>query len=134
MTRYLLDTNGLLRYFLKDVLRQSEEIAQVFRQVKIGEVELTIPIVVFFEATYMLTKFYGCTRSAVKEKCEKLLMAPYIDIPERYILREAYPTWKEHPSVSFADAVLLHTALIGGKKLLTFDKRLQRLAHRKNTP
>lgn len=134
MTKYLLDTNGLLRYFLKDVPTQSEEIAQVFRQVKRGEIELTIPLIVFFEATYMLTKFYGYTRGAVKEKYEKFLAAPYIDIPDRYVLREAYPTWVENPSVSFADAVLLHMAKLGGKTLLTFDRKLKRLAHRKNTP
>lgn len=134
MMRYLLATNGLLRYFLKDVPKQSEEIAQVFRQAKKEEAELTIPLIVFFEATYMLTKFYGFSRSVVKEQCEKLLMNPSMDIPERHVLRDAYPTWMENPSVSFADAVLLHMAKSGDKTLLTFDRKLKRLALRKNTP
>jgi len=90
MKRYLLDTNGLLRY--------------------------------------SLTKFYGYTRVVVKEKYETLLLAPYIDIPDRYVLQEAYATWVKNPSVSFADCVLLHTALLGGKELLTFDRKLKRLA------
>ncbi|MDP1722187.1 MAG: PIN domain-containing protein [Candidatus Gottesmanbacteria bacterium] len=130
MKRFLLDTNGLLRYSLKDIPVQSEQIAQVFRLVKNGKVELTIPLIVFFEATYTLTKFYGYTRVAVKEKYETLLLAPYIDIPDRYILREAYATWAQHPGVSFADAVLLHTAKLGGKELLTFDRKLKRLAEK----
>lgn len=134
MTKYLLDTNGLLRYFLKDIPVQSENIASVFRRTKSGEAELTIPLIVFFEVTYMLTKFYHLQRSVVKEQCEKLLGIPYIDIPDRLTLREAYGTWVEHLSVSFADAVLLHTAKTSGKELLTFDRKLKRLAHRKDTP
>lgn len=134
MTKYLLDTNGLLRYFLKDIPTQSEEIAGLFRRAKNREIELTIPLIVFFEATYMLTKFYRYSRDVVRDRGERLLTMPYIDVPDRYILREAYRMWSANMAISFADAVLVYTAELGGKILFTFDKRLQQLARARNTP
>lgn len=128
MTKYLLDTNVLLRYFLKDIPSQSEEAARLFRQAKSREIELTIPLIVFFEATYLLTKFYTFDRDAVRDKCKQLIETPYIDIPDRYVLREAYMIWTREQAISLADAVLHCMAVYGGKKLFTFDQKLKRLA------
>ena len=130
MRQFLLDTNAFLRYILNDVLSQADEITQVFIQSKKGEARVTVPIVVFLEATYVLTKVYGYERSLVKQQCEMFFAIPSLDIPDRYVLLDAYATWTENLSVSFADCVLLHMARIGGKELLTFDKGLQRLSTR----
>lgn len=128
MTKYLLDTNALLRYLLKDIPSQSEEVAGLFRQAKSREIALTIPLIVFFEATYMLTKFYMVDRDAVQEKCERLIVAPYIDVPDRSVLREAYMIWTREQAISLADAMLYCMAVSGGKTLFTFDQKLRRLA------
>ena len=128
MKEYLLDTNAFLRYVLNDIPKQADEVTEVFTHAKKGEVGVTVPIVVFLEATYVLQKVYGYARSVVKEQCGLFFAIPSLRIPDRYIIRDAYATWMEHPGVSFADAVLLHTARLGGKELLTFDRKLKRLA------
>lgn len=128
MMTYLLDTSALLRYILKDTHSQSEAIAEVFRQAKNGQSELSLPLVVFFEATYVLTSVYKFGRQAVKTQCEKFLIIPYLDIPDREILRLGYETWVKHAPISFADAVLFHMAKAEKKELFTFDKKLKNLA------
>ena len=128
MTRFLIDTNALLRYLLKDIPAQSEIVAKIFHQAKKSEVQITIPLIVFFEATYMLTRFYKISRSDVQEQCERLLMVMYLDIPDRQVLLLGYQTWVENRSISFADAVLMHMATLADQELLTFDKKLAKLA------
>lgn len=130
MKRYLLDTNAVLRYIINDVPDQSRVMIDVFRQVKAGACAVSIPLVVFFEATYALTGFYGYSRSVVKEYCEKFLAIPYLEIPEREILRLGYRTWVDRVGISFADAVLLHMAHTRGEELLTFDKKLATLTRK----
>ena len=128
MKKYLVDTSALLRYILKDIPSQSGVVAEVFRQAKNGQSELTMPLAVFFEATYVLTAVYKFGRQAVKTQCEKFLMIPYLDIPERAALRGGYEIWVTHASISFADAVLFHMAKLGEKELFTLDKKLKHLA------
>lgn len=133
MKGLLLDTNAFLRYALNDIPSQADKVTEVFVQLKKGEVEVTIPIVVFLEATYVLVKVYGYGRAVVKQQCEAFFAIPSLTIPDRYVIREAYATWVQHLGVSFSDAVLLHIAKLSGKELLTFDKKLQRLAQKSST-
>lgn len=128
MTRFLLDTSAFLRFVLHDVPDQSNAMAEFFRRVKAGEYDVRIPLVVFFEATYALTALYGLSRKEVHACCEKLLRVPYVDIPERAVLREGFMTWVHETTLSFADSVLLHAARLDNRELVTFDKKLARAA------
>lgn len=128
MKKFVLDTNAFLRYLLNDNLQQADEVERVFTLVKHSSAELTIPLVVFLEAAYVLTGVYGFTRTMIKERCEEFFAIPFLDIPDRYLLREAYSLWVEHRGVSLSDVVLLGMAKTSGKELFTFDKKLKRLA------
>ena len=128
MKSYLLDTSAFLRYLLHDIPAQSDTIAQIFRRAKQGECRVTLPLVVFFEATYTLATYYKLKRDEIKDRCEAFLTTPYLDIPDRQALLLGYQTWVENRSLSFADAVLMQTAKLGDQELLTFDKKLAKLA------
>jgi len=130
MKRYLLDTNALLRYILNDVQVQAKRVVKIFQEAENGTSTILIPSVVFFEATYVLTTIYRIRREEVKEQCEKLLLVPYLIIPDRVVIRVGYSTWVKQKALSFTDAVLLHTASAEGLELITFDKKLAREAKR----
>lgn len=130
MKRYILDTNAFLRYILNDIPSQADEVTRIFVQTQNGDAEVTIPLIVFVEASYVLITGYKYSREIVQDLCEKFLSIPSLDIPDRHILRSAYVVFVRTPSVSITDIVLLFMAVSEGKTLVTFDKKLQKLAER----
>jgi len=127
MKRYLLDTNGLLRFILNDITSQSDQITALFDGAKDGKNEVTIPHIVFFEATYVLSAYYAFSRLEIKTQWDALLSITYLEIPDRVIVQKACVLWTTHKGISFADAILVLMAKENGMKLITFDKKLARL-------
>lgn len=130
MKLIVLDTNVFLRYILNDIPKQADEVEAVFTLVKRVQAKVTIPLVVFLEAAYVLTSVYGYTRVMIQKSCGAFFSIPGLDIPDRFILEEAYTLWVENRSVSLSDAVLLQMAKTSGKELFTFDRKLKRLAEK----
>lgn len=134
MKQYLFDTNAFLRYVLHDNPHQSDEIATLFAQAKKHECDITLPLVVFFEATYVLVSFYQLSKKDVVAQLKRFLQISYIHIPDRIVLQKGYVLWSQQGSISFADAVLLEMAKFEGRELVTFDKKLKHLSLQKIAP
>lgn len=130
MKLFILDTNAFLRYILNDIAKQADEVEAVFTLVKRLQAQVTIPLEVFLEAAYVLTRVYGYTRVMIQKSCREFFSIPGLDIPDRFMLEKAYTLWVEHRGVSLSDTVLLQMAKTSGKELLTFDRKLKLLAEK----
>ena len=128
MKSYLLDTNVFLRYLLADIPDQMAAAKYHFVQAKLGKISLTIPVFVFVEAVYTLTKFYGISKTDVVDKLRDVAQISYLNVEKRNILVLALTDYKT-TSVSFIELLLFYEAKENDKELLTFDKKLA--AHKK---
>lgn len=130
MKSFILDTNAFLRYILNDIPKQADEVEAVFILVKRSQANVTIPLEVFLEAAYVLTRVYGYTRVMIQKSCGEFFSISDLDIPDQLLLEKAYTLWVEYRGVSLSDAVLLQMAKTSGKELFTFDEKLKRLAEK----
>ena len=126
MKEYLLDTNCILRYFLRDNPSQAKIIVDYFLKAKKGEIRIALPFVVFIEVVYSLTKPYGWKKEIVVQYLFTFLNIPYIEIENRSIIMSALLVYRDH-AISITDCIVAVEAQSSGKELLTFDKRLKRL-------
>jgi predicted nucleic-acid-binding protein len=123
--QYLLDTNYLLRFLLNDNKEQAKKAADLLFLAEEGKASLTIPLLVFVEAAYILTKVYNYSRFRVSDALSQIAENPAFDIEKREILLSAF---KKYPdtTISFVDILISEQARIEGKQLATFDRKLEK--------
>lgn len=127
MKEFLVDTNFILRYLLNDISSQVEIIQSYFLKAKKREVKITVPFIVFVELDFALSRWYKFDKTRIIETLFEFIKVPYLDIEKYSILLESLLVYSEN-SISFVDALFLTEARQTGKQLLTFDKKLKKLA------
>lgn len=127
MKHYIGDANIVLRYILNDIPEQADEVEKYFLKAARGEIIVTIPVIVFVELVYVLYKQYLLGRTDIQTRLTMVAQMPHLDVDNRHIILEALSTWAK-TTVSFIDCLLLSAANDTGKELLTFDRKLKRLA------
>ena len=80
MTRYLIDTNILVRFLVNDEPEQFAQVMGLFQQVADGRCELVVTDVLIAEVVWVTTaaKFYALDRTRVAETLIALLVQPGI--------------------------------------------------------
>jgi len=126
MKKYLLDTNCLLRYLLNDIADQAEIVEKYFRQAKAETIVITVPLLVFVELDYALSKFYRLEKLFVADKMLLIAKMPYLDIEKREIILTALSLYI-NSNFDLIDLLFYSEAKTAGKELLTFDKKLKKL-------
>ena len=121
--RYFLDTNFLLRYILNDIPSQADLAEKYFKQAKSNKILIYIPLLVFVEMDFALSRFYKFSKSKLIEVMENISNMPYIEIEKREIILEALDEYKRN-NLDFVDLIFYCEAQFSGRKLLTFDKKL----------
>jgi predicted nucleic-acid-binding protein len=124
--QYLLDTNYLLRFLLNDNKEQAEKAAELLFSAEEHENSLTIPLLVFVEAVFVLIKIYNYSRFQVSDVLSQIAENPAFDIDKREILLASFQQYPQ-VSLSFVDIMLSQQAKLEGKILATFDKKLENL-------
>lgn len=127
MKQYLIDSNYILRYLLNDIPSQADTVERYFRQAKNGSVLISVPILAFVECVYILLNLYKLSKLEVVEMLMKFVNIPYLEIEQRNLITKAFLIYKDI-SVSFVDTLFFIEAHESGRELLTFDKRLKKLA------
>lgn len=124
MQQYLIDTNWILRYLLNDIPVQAQIVEDYFQKAKLGEITITVPMLVFVELDYALSKLYKFRKTNIIEKIGYILEQTYLEIENKLLIQEALKLYSRK-NISFVDAIFCSQARLEGKKLLTFDKRLK---------
>lgn len=123
MNAYLIDTNVLLRYLLGDIATQTITARKYFQQANDKTITIAIPLLVFVETFFALTKLYHLPPTDVSETLLNIAQISYLDIENRDVLVKACAFYGK-TTASFVDLLLLFEARSNNKTLLTFDKKL----------
>ena len=130
MKTFLVDTDVLLRYLLGDIPEQSEVVDRYLLQAKENKIKLLVPALAIVEAFYVLGRLYKKPKDEISRVLSSVINTHYISVEDRGVLIEALETIAEH-NISFVDSLIMIMAKTKNHQLLTFDKKLQKLAESK---
>jgi len=126
MTIELIDTNILTRFFIGDSPDQHRRTEQVFKEAEIGKRKLKLSALVVAEVTYVLESFYKSKRQEIAQFLKVFISQKWLAVEERKIMQSAWQWYLK--GFHFVDSYLLASAKINGEKILTFDKKLKKIA------
>lgn len=122
----IIDTNVLVRFFVGDVPFQQKQAAEWFRQAEKGKKEIMVSALVVAETIFVLESFYRKKRQEIADAIELFLSQRWLAVPERDVLLFTLGFYRKKKH--FVDCYLAAWALINHADILTFDKKLQKLA------
>jgi predicted nucleic acid-binding protein len=124
-TRYLVDTNILLRFLSGDPVRQAQAAKKLFSKAAAGEVVLDVSPVIVAETIYTLLSFYGVERKEAVEKLLMLLRQPGLRIRDAAQVFSALERLRA-ANVGFADAFLAAGGAAENVGVASFDRDLDK--------
>lgn len=124
-TRYLVDTNILLRFLSGEPVRQAEAAKKLFSEAAAGEVVLDVSPVIVAETIYTLLSFYGVERKEAVEKLLMLLRQPGLKIRDAAQVFSALERLRA-ANVGFADAFLAAGGAAENVAVASFDRDLDK--------
>ena len=124
-TRYLVDTNILLRFLSGEPVRQAEAAKKLFSEAAAGEVVLDVSPVIVAETIYTLLSFYGVERKEAVEKLLMLLRQPGLKIRDAAQVFSALERLRA-ANVGFADAFLAAGGAEENVAIASFDRDLDK--------
>ena len=121
---YLLDTNALVRYLVRDEESQYQRVIDWLKDAEGGKIKIIIPAIVVAETCFVLESFYKKQRDEISDSMVVFLSQRWMTVPDRDILLSLWDNFKN--GLHFVDSFLLSWAERKNYKLLTFDKKLQK--------
>jgi predicted nucleic acid-binding protein len=120
-SRYLLDTNVLLRFLSGQPAPHAAAARSLFTQAGEGKVVLDISPVIVAEALYTLVSFYGVERKTAAEKLSALLQQRGVKLRDANQVLSALKRLQT-ANVGFADAFLAAGAAQERIPVASFDR------------
>jgi predicted nucleic acid-binding protein len=125
-TRYLVDTNILLRFLSGQPAAQAAAAKKLFSRAAAGEIELDVSPVIVAETFYTLTSFYGVERKVAADKISVLLQQHGVKLRDSAQVLSALERLQT-VNVGFADAFLAAGAQEDGVEVVSFDRDFEKL-------
>lgn len=120
--QFLLDTNVIIRYLVKDHIEHFKQASIWFNQAKEGKIKMIIAPIVVAECCYVLESFYEVSRESIAQKMQVLLSQRWIQVDQR---KEINNLWQYYlKGLHFVDSFLLSSSSINQTKMLSFDKEV----------
>jgi predicted nucleic acid-binding protein len=127
MTTYLLDTNVILRFFLRDNLPLFNRANQIFKNAENGKTHLVIDSLIIAEVIWVMTSVYAIEKQEVIEKLQQLVSQTWIISPAKQVIIDTLELF-ETQNLSYIDCYLAIQSKHQKIPLKTFDTKLQNLA------
>jgi predicted nucleic acid-binding protein len=124
-TRYLVDTNILLRFLSGEPAGQAAAAKRLFASAATGEVVLDVSPVIVAETVYTLLSFYGVERKEAVGKLLPLLRQPGLKVRDGAQVFSALDRLRA-ANVGFADAFLAAGGAQEGVAIASFDRDLDK--------
>lgn len=125
--RSIPDTNVIIRYLIRDVPAQYDEIAPYFEGVRAGREKALILEGALLECVYVLMKYYKVPKDETVQALAGLLQYKGILNPDRNELLDALSLFRQ-TDLDVVDCLVLARAKNGGMGVITFDKAMKRFA------
>jgi len=123
-----LDTNILLRYFLRDYPDQWPRCVSLMEEIARGERSVLVSETVVFETVFVLEKRRQVPRPEIASALLSFIELSSVVLSGKHVVRDAFALYVEHPGLSFADCYHVIFALKHGiTQIFTFDKRIGRI-------
>lgn len=126
MPTYLLDTNMIVRFLLKDHPIHSPKALEYFTEASKGNIHLILIPEIFLEVEFVLRKSYQFDRERISESLLSLLQFTSIEILEKNILFATVRSYKRS-FIDIIDCFLYHSAQTEQAEVLSFDKDFKKL-------
>lgn len=115
----MLDANAVLRFLLRDIEEQFQQVKAV-----IAKEKCYVPLEVMAEVCYVLEGLYQISRKEIVSNFRKLNYD--MTILNVDIFLRALQIFDESPKLDFVDCLLYGYKLERGIEIVTFDKKLQK--------
>lgn len=120
-TRYLVDTNILLRFLTGEPLPQALAVKKLFARAAAGELELEVSQVIVAETFYTLNSYYEVERAEAAAKLHTLLRQPGFKVRDGALVFAALDRLRT-VNVGFADAWLAASGAAETIPTVSFDR------------
>ena len=125
MTRYILDSNVILRFLVQDHPVHAKAATRLFRRAEDGEVELLLTPWIVAEVACALAGLYKVGRSEVAKLLKAIISAVGVVAIDHVILLNACRRYGAK-NVDFADALLAAQAVAMKVDPASFDRDLDK--------
>lgn len=125
MKKVFLDTNVLLRFFLRDDEKQYKDVYKLISFIEKGEFKPYTSTIVFLEVNYVLKNIYELSFKEVYDVLEAIKKIKKISIIEKTDLSLALKFYKKY-KIKFGDCFIA-SQLSKDMILLTFDRDFWRI-------
>lgn len=126
MKKYLIDTNVILRFLLKDDKRLFKKAYFYFEQAKSKKIIIEVIPEIIFELDYVLRGVYRLKKDKVVSILSRILKTPFILIENRELLIECLEKYQKI-SVDLFDIYLFYLSKKSKKEILSFDEDFKKL-------
>lgn len=126
MKRYLIDTNVILRFLLRDDERLFKKASFYFEQAKNKKITIKVIPEIIFELDYILQGVYRLKKEEVVKIILKIVKTPFINIENRELLIESLEKYQKI-SVDLFDIYLFYLGKKEEKEILSFDNDFKKL-------
>ncbi len=122
MEHILLDTNYLLRIFVREDEKMHRIVRELLLRADEGKVQIKVLDFVLCEVEYILRKKLNIDRAMIAEMYMQLFQTSF-EFQNMAVTHYAIRTYTDS-TLDIADCFLLAYAKLGGYTLATFDKKL----------
>jgi len=120
---YIIDSNAVLRYLLKDNLVQCEKVKNTLDEAKKSGKQVFVTREVVMECVYTLTRFYKVSRIDIFSALKSFFDTSEIVLENRELVMKTLEYFLM-TNISYVDCLVLEQSKRLGGELVTFDKKL----------
>jgi len=119
--RYIIDTNVILRFLLKDHPSHHQKAKKVFKKAEKKEIVLILIPQVIFEIDYVLRGVYSLTKEKRVKLMTNLVSSPTLDVPNRNLILKVLKHYQVI-NVDLVDLYIYELSISMGVNTLSFDQ------------
>lgn len=126
---FAIDTNILIRFLVKDDIKQSDLVYQQFIQAEKEKQVFFVPLLVVLELIWVLQSAYKISDQDIVSTLSDLLQMPVLKFEAPTILHQFIHSANK-TNFDLSDILIAHSALFSEcQKVLTFDKKASKFKH-----
>lgn len=118
-----LDTNVLIRFLVKDDIRQADIVYRLFKQAEKEKAAFHVPLLVVLETIWVLESVYRASRPDILDAIDALVLMPILDFEAQSAILSLISSARD-TKTDLPDLLIGHAAKSSGcEHVLTFDKQ-----------
>ena len=121
-TRFLLDTNVILRFLITEQSPQKQKAIEWFQEAENGHRSIIVTPLVVAEASFVLESYYKADRKVIADQLEVFVSQRWLQVEERPVLQKLWNDYRE--GLHFVDSYLRARSVLDERELLTFDRQM----------